>query len=171
VHPERKNIRLPAPRYTGRGIHFLTFCCENRRPVFSDPARANWLISSLRGLSNANDFNIHAFCIMPDHAHFLLEGRHDAWDLLHFAKTFKQISAFHFKKETGERLWQRSYYDHILRPSESLDAVAWYIWLNPVRAGICQSVKEYPYSGSFTVKWDSVASPANVWTPPWNRPT
>lgn len=171
MRPGRKNIRLPAPRYIGRGIHFLTFCCERRRRIFSEAPRATWLINSLRDVSNANSFSVHAFCIMPDHAHYLVEGRQDTCDLLHFTKSFKQITAFHFKKESRERLWQRSLYDHILRPKESLDAVAWYIWLNPVRAGLCQFAKEYPYSGSFTLEWNTVASPEEGWTPPWTRPT
>ena len=90
---------------------------------------------------------------------------------MRFAKTFKQITSFQFKRETGKRLWQRSYYDHILRSEEGLDAVAWYIWLNPVRAHMCANAEDYPYSGSMTIEWKKKAPSIENWTPPWKRPT
>ena len=51
-------------------------------------------------------------------------------------KAFKRKSSISFSRKTGEPLWQKKFYDHILRRHESYDAVAWYIWMNPVRAGL-----------------------------------
>jgi len=41
-----------------------------------------------------------------------------------------------------------AYYDHVLRDEEDGMAVAHYIIANPVRAGLCDDVRAYPYSGS-----------------------
>ena len=78
---------------------------------------------------------------MPDHVHLLVAGRCDA-PLVRFVQHFKQATGHH-----SPGLWQRSYYDHILRYEESAGNVARYIWGNPVRAGIVESALAYPYSG------------------------
>jgi hypothetical protein len=50
-------------------------------------------------------------------------------------------------------LWQRRFYDHALRASESIEIVAGYIWNNPVRAGLVSEADDYPFSGSLV--WDA----------------
>jgi hypothetical protein len=84
-------------------------------------------------------------------------------------KIFKQVTAFRYKARTGQRLWQKAYYDHILRASDSLDGVAWYIWLNPVRAGLSAEYRDYPLSGSFTRVWAEWPMAGEQWTPAWKR--
>jgi putative transposase len=154
MHRERKIIRLAQPKYYGRNIYFLTFCCEGRQPVFHDSSLASSIVSTLKNVSESTAFLVHGYCFMPDHFHLVIEGAHDESDLVHFAKTLKQLTAFRYKQETGQRLWQRRYYDHILRTNDSLDQVLWYVWLNPVRANLCTDARSYPYSGSFTLDWN-----------------
>ena len=83
-----------------------------------------------------------------------------------FVNRWKVASAARFQRELGRDIWQRSFYDHVLRPRESLDPFAWYIWMNPVREGLCQDPHEYPWSGSATMKWMQAETPAQNWTPP-----
>ncbi|HUU56658.1 MAG TPA: transposase, partial [bacterium] len=87
---------------------------------------------------------------MPDHVHLLVEGNEEA-DLIKFVREFKQRTAYNYKKATGRTLWQRSFYDRILRGDEGTQAVACYIWNNPVRKGVAASALEYPFIGSFVV--------------------
>jgi len=44
----RKNIRLPAERYAGRRLYFVTLCFHNRRRLGSDARTAGWIIDELR---------------------------------------------------------------------------------------------------------------------------
>lgn len=44
-------------------------------------------------------------------------------------------------------LWQRNFYDHILRGYESGMRIAEYIGANPVRTGLVAQADEYPWSG------------------------
>jgi len=90
---------------------------------------------------------------MPDHLHLLMGGR-DRSDLREFMKDFKQVSAYNYKKEFNETLWQRSYHEHVLRCEEAVEDIAEYILNNPVRAGLVQDLRQYPYSGSsvFNIK-------------------
>ena len=103
---------------------------------------------------------------MPDHVHLLVEAVTVNSNLAPFVKAFKQVTGFEFERRTGKQLWQRSYYDHVLRPKDDPDSVAWYIWSNPVRAGLCAEVKEYRFAGSFTGLWPPEARPDSIWAPP-----
>jgi putative transposase len=165
--PERKTIRLDHSRYQGRRIYFLTFCCEERRRVFADTAQAVLMILALKRVSEAEGFRVHAYCVMMDHVHVVAEGSREESDVVRFVKAFKQLTAFHYKAETGGRLWQKKYYDHILRAADSLNAVVWYVWLNPVRAGLCADARSYPHSGSMTMDWNGKPKSDVAWAPPW----
>jgi putative transposase len=164
--PARKPNRLDASRYFGRNIYFLTFCCEHRRHVFDDPRLASSIVTTLKTVADSATFRVHAYCVMPDHLHLILEGARDDSDLDRFAKTFKQTTSFHYKRQSGEQLWQKSFYDHILRASDSLDAVLWYVWMNPVRAKLCTDPHSYAHSGSFTIEWERKEQSAAAWAPP-----
>jgi REP element-mobilizing transposase RayT len=88
---------------------------------------------------------------MPDHLHVLVEGTTPAACLLDFMRVFKQRSSFHWRQTYGRELWQRSYFEHVLRDDEDTFAVGRYVLENPVRAGMVKSPLEYPFLGSFTM--------------------
>ena len=92
-----------------------------------------------------------AYCFMPDHLHLLVEGTDPASHLTEFVRVFKQRSSFHWKKLSGSELWQRGYFERVLRGDESSIDVARYILRNPLRAGIVESVEDYPFLGSLTM--------------------
>jgi putative transposase len=165
----RKNIRLPAGYYTGRRSYLLTLCFDGRQRFGANPQVARWLIACLRDHANACGFFIHAYCVMPDHMHALAAAASDESNLLKFAESFKQETGFEFARRAHRRLWQFKYYDRILRSSDAADRVAWYIWLNPVRQGLCREPSEYPFLGSFTEVGMKMlkSAPAPDWTPPW----
>jgi REP element-mobilizing transposase RayT len=123
----------------------------------------------LAAISAACEFNIHAYCLMPDHLHFLAEGRTDSSDLLEFVSDFKRQTSFDWNKRSEFPLWQKKYYDHVLRRVGSIDAIAWYIWMNPVRKGICEDAHEYVLSGSLTGLWKNTVGPIDAWMPPWKN--
>jgi putative transposase len=167
---QRKKIRLPSSRYSGKQIYFVTLCCEDRRPIFTNESLGYGLVSELLKSAAEEGFAIHAYCVMPDHFHILVEGMIGTCDLVRFVSSFKQETAFSYTKKNGRQLWQPRYYDHILRKAVATDAVAWYIWLNPVRKGLCSAPQDYPLSGSLTMDWSSRCTAAHTWLPPWKAP-
>lgn len=169
--PRRKRIRLLRSDYLGRRLYFVTICCHRRRPMFHAPDRARWLIEKLRQTSLHHTFSVHAYCVMPDHFHFLLEGLTDTSNLISFMLAFKQSTEKSVAKTLHHPVWQRSFYDHILRGRDSAESVSWYIWLNPVRKDLCAQPWDYPFSGSFTLDtpdWKRSHQPLS-WTPPWKQ--
>jgi REP element-mobilizing transposase RayT len=84
-----------------------------------------------------------ACCLMPDHLHWLIADAASMSQLVHSFKSYSTYAA----RTLGYRskVWQRSYWDHVLRRDEDLIAVAEYIVLNPVREGMVRDFREYPY--------------------------
>jgi putative transposase len=165
---QRKNIRLPKREYLGTKIYFLTICCEKRVPLFADAERARLIVGAIRDCAEKTGFRLHAYCVMPDHVHVLAEGSSKDSDGATFVRRFQQKAGFLLRDGKTARIWQRSYYDHILRSAEDCDTVAWYIWMNPVRKGIVQVAWEYEFSGSETVEWPPSNCGVNEgWAPPW----
>lgn len=163
----RKAIRLATINYRGRRIYFVTLCCAKRHHAFLDERAAHDALDQLMASAAHHDFLLHAYCLMPDHLHILVEGTHNGCDLTRFVAAFKQHTAFAYRKRTGLSLWQSRYYDHILRNAHETENVAWYIWMNPIRKGLCVAPQEYSFSGSLTIDWKSRCVPASLWTPPW----
>jgi REP element-mobilizing transposase RayT len=108
---------------------------------------------------------------MPDHFHFLTEGLTTTSDLRNLVKSFKLKTSRTHARETGQLLWQRKFYDHILRPNESPESIAWYIWMNPVRKGLCISAQTYSFNGSFTPLIPRLKQSLTSWIPPWRKQT
>ena len=85
---------------------------------------------------------------MPDHLHLLIEGKEENADFRGFISMLKQKTNFYFKKIEGNPLWQKDYYEHILRENEDTIQVIKYILNNPVRKRIVAEYGDYPFLGS-----------------------
>jgi putative transposase len=133
--------------YCQKRIYFLTICSLNGQEVFKDPQIVNWLLDELKRCCKSFSFINYAYCFMPDHIHLLLGGE-DKSDLITMVKQFKQLTGYYFKKKTGNGLWQKSYYDHILRKEEDVVKIVRYILENPIRKGLVEHPDEHPFSGS-----------------------
>jgi REP-associated tyrosine transposase len=162
-----KNIRLHRLRYIGRFSIFVTLCCAGRRPVFAASKNATWFIEILRKHSIAHRFAVYAYCVMPDHFHALVSGLDPTSSLLPFVKNLKLTTSREYQNKFRETLWQKKFYDHILRPQDNAASVAGYIWMNPVRQGLCKDPRDYPHSGSFVMDWKKAVSPIESWVPDW----
>jgi putative transposase len=163
----RKEIRLPRDQYVGRKIYFVTICGEERCPIFQDASRGKIAIDALKRVSESRRFLVHAYCLMPDHAHLLVEGEVATSNAVKFVARWKQLTGYLFRNDLPPRFWQRRFYDHVLRHAKDSEGVAWYIWMNPVRKGIVAEPHEYSLSGSFTVEWRKTSAPVTQWLPPW----
>jgi len=144
---KRKVNRLDLELYCQRRIYFLTICSLGGQEVFKDPQIVNWLLEKLKECCKSHGFTNYVYCFMPNHVHLLL-GCEEGFDLIAMVKHFKQLTGYHFKKEKSKGLWQKSYYDHILRKEEDVVKVVRYILENPVRKGLVKQADEYLFSGS-----------------------
>jgi putative transposase len=101
-------------------------------------------------------FQIHGWVVLPDHLHCLIElppedsdfaGR---WRLIkaNFSKRLpKDERRSQVRRVRGERgLWQRRYWEHLIRDERDYAAHMDYVHFNPVKHGYVQQVADWPYS-------------------------
>jgi putative transposase len=92
---------------------------------------------------------IPVYCIMPDHAHFLILGAHPDAD----SRSCVRLLRAGWNSLLPEKVaLQKQAYDHVLRQHErerdAFSAIAWYTLENPVRAELCQLPEEWEFSGT-----------------------
>ena len=144
----RKNIRLSEECYIGTRAYSITICANARQDLFTDCDLVLSLMKILRE-TLTDEFDVHIYTFMPDHLHILMSGKNHASDMVRSLKLFKQKTGYWYKQKFNEKLWQKSFFDRVLRSEDSVEGVAWYILNNPVRAGLVKDPFNYRFSGSF----------------------
>jgi putative transposase len=166
---DRKNLRLAAGNYIGRRRFFITLCCARQRKFLAQSSFAIRIIEILRATVLQHKMAVYAYCLMPNHLHALIIGLERSSNLQFFVMDFKRKATAEFQSSNSSPLWQKKFYDYILRRDDSNDRVAAYIWMNPVRKDLCVKPQDYPYSGSFTSDWQASLELTNPWTPTWKQ--
>ena len=114
--------------------------------MFNHEGIVQSVLDEIERVAQAEHFRVLAYCFMPDHLHLLVEGESDTADLQRFVKRWKQTTGFKYAKESGCRLWQVGFFDHVLRCDEDTERHALYILGNPIRAGFTKAIGEYPFA-------------------------
>ena len=144
-----RNQRLPSELYE-RSDHvcFITVCVQNSRRAFLRPEISQIVLDVLRSEQDRLACSVFTYCLMPDHLHYLVQPCEDGTSVLTFTDQFKGKST-NLSWTVGWRgkLWQRGYWDHIVRNEESLVAISQYILDNPVRKGLVAKAEDWPWSG------------------------
>ena len=145
--PQRKNSRLSSEAYNGRIIHII-ICTRKRTPLFANEDIAYSVKQQILDLSRLKKVKLYAYVIMPDHIHLLASL--GVWAMPgNYLRDIKgKLSAFLRKKFNVQNIWQKGFYDHVMRTDENLNSTAEYILNNPVRSGLANNWKNYPWCGS-----------------------
>ena len=69
--------RITGFSYQGRHRYFLTICTLNRQKFFLNSVTVSDTLMQFRKTSEEEEFEILAYCVMPDHVHYLIEGLKD----------------------------------------------------------------------------------------------
>ncbi len=149
--PQRKSIRIYDYDYSTPGAYFITICTANREKAFWSARRgelcspANIPLSGTgklvdREIQKLNSVyyavRVDKYCIMPDHVHILLLIDSDTDGQPQVAPTVSRIIK-QFKgsitKQIGRSIWQRSFYEHIVRTQQDYAEIWEYIENNPLK--------------------------------------
>ena len=153
--PTRRSIRLQDYNYSQNGVYFVTICAQNRACLFGQ------IIDEKMKLNNAGEmiheewsqlserFNfiqLDHYVIMPNHFHgiFFIKTRENcvtknsnigviigAFKSITTHKYINGVKKNHWPVFNG-KLWQRNYYEQVLRDEESLYRAREYIINNPI---------------------------------------
>ncbi len=163
----RKQSRLQRDAYNGRNWYFITLNAEDGQPILGEGQVVSLLVDTLRAACMKHMFDIYAYCFMPNHIHIEPVGLTSKSDLIEFMRTWKGTSTVPLRESGLNDPFQKGFYDHILRPDDNQDAVAWYIFNNPVRKGLVNDPRDWPYSGSWMFDWKKAVAPPGEFVPPW----
>lgn len=147
--PRRTPNRLPCYDYSAPGAYFLTICTQNRRNLFW--RNENALCTTARDVvltpcgilveQSIQSIPVHYpaitvdhYVIMPNHVHLLLQIHSNAGGRPMVAPTImtvvKQMKGY-ISKKYGSRIWQKGFYDHVIRDDEDYREIWRYIEGNP----------------------------------------
>jgi putative transposase len=135
-------------------IYFVTTCTRHRKPLLACYDVAKVLIDEWRAAHRRHGWAIGRYVIMPDHVPFFCRAEIGAKTLSDFVGNWKSwtsraINALGRPRSTpaATTLWQREFFDHVLRSSESYSEKWNYVRDNPVRAGLVSNAGEWKYAG------------------------
>ena len=88
------------------------------------------------------------FIIMPNHIHALVQPLHP-WNLEDILSSVKRYSAREINRKLNRSgvVWQKEYYDHIVRDRAELSRIRSYIEENPAKAGLAESTATHYRAG------------------------
>jgi REP element-mobilizing transposase RayT len=92
--PLRRPRRHPGFDYRGPHAYFLTICTFGRRRIFEDAPFAREAVVLLLQSASTHCFAIPAYCLMPDHVHFVAVGEADHSYLPTFIKSWNTQTGF-----------------------------------------------------------------------------
>lgn len=158
----------------GEYRRFLPHLQVEGKPLFVTFATLNrWVLpETLRGLVLAHclheheiKLQVHGVVVMPDHVHMIFSPLQDRqgnpYGLAEIMSGIKGTSAHSINKALNRRgrVWQREFFDHVLRSDENIHSKVQYICENPVRKGLVQEIDDYPWLWREWLEGEHVAPP------------
>lgn len=149
--PKRKQIRCPYIDYSQTGVYFITFStaerrnhfwmCPDRKYTSPDEIELNSIgftvQETLQAISEHYPYaSLDYYVIMPDHVHLLLrylppdeKDMAPRKDIMVLVSQIKGIVT----KKIGKSVWQKSFFDHVIRNDDDYLESARYIQNNPIK--------------------------------------
>ena len=130
---ERKNPRLKNYDYTQNGYYFITICTKEKVHYFGKIADEIMQYSDIGKIAidcieKINDIyksiKLEKYVVMPNHIHMILVTQKEA--PISVSRVIKQYKE-QITKQINESIWQKSYYDHIIRSEEDYSKIWKYI--------------------------------------------
>ncbi len=160
-YPGRKKIRLPDYDYTSPGVYFVTISTKDSQCFLGDVIDGNMKLNTIGKIVHScwvqlPDFLKHVtldqFIMMPNHIHGLININDNPAGDACVAPTQKKsgpakrslgaiVGSFksaatkkinNLRNSPGERVWQRGFYEHVIRQGDDLQAIREYIANNPL---------------------------------------
>jgi putative transposase len=138
------------------GTYFFTVNLLERHANDLLTRHVDALREAVRRVRQRHPFAIHAWVVLPDHLHCVIElpaGDADfatRWRLIKmgFSKALPCTERVSKTREArGERgIWQRRYWEHLIRDEADYQAHMDYVHINPVKHGLVKSVADWPHS-------------------------
>ena len=131
-------------------VYFITSTTLKRQRILANDSIAAILVREFEDARARHRWAIGSYVVMPDHVHFFCMPGPQAVPLSRFMGSWKEWTAKAIKRELqlAGNVWQREFFDHVLRSDESYSEKWNYVRENPVRAGLVPRPEDWKYHGS-----------------------
>ena len=144
--PNRKKLRLDGFDYSSENFYFVTICTYNKAKLFGEPERLNDLGKIAENdlldiVNHHKGVKIDKYVIMPNHIHeIIVIGCDPASGTSKFSSLETVIGLY--KSGVSRKIhgvapklnvWQKSYYEHIIRNDHDYGEIWKYIEYNPIK--------------------------------------
>ena len=146
--PVRKQNRLQTIDYSENGAYFITICAKDKQKLFGEIVGGGALDAPIirlsavgkvvekyiRSTNNIPEITVDKYVIMPNHIHLLLQINTDANGRSMIAPTISTVVRLMkgaVSKQAGFSVWQKGFYDHVIRSEQDYLDIWNYIEGNP----------------------------------------
>ena len=126
--------------------YLVTFTCHDRIQLFGDIDLAIVAARALADIRLWRKSRLLCWVLMPDHWHGLVELS-DIESLSTLVARVKSVSAGAVNLAANRRssVWASGFHDRAVRRDDDRMAIARYVVRNPIRAGLCARIGDYPF--------------------------
>ena len=130
----------------------LNFCHHvmlrgvNGHELFFDDCDRCRFCLLLQKAAEQHSFQIHAFCLMSNHIHLILEPNSSSLQECVHAFSFRYAQYFNRRYNRRGYLFQGRFKSIFVETGEYLKKLTRYIHRNPIESGMVQRVEDYPWS-------------------------
>ncbi len=101
-----------------------------------------------RAATELSFFRLHAYVVMPNHVHILIEPNVPLARITHRVKGTSARAANQILGRDGQRFWQDESFDHWVRNAAEFTRIKNYVEQNPVKAGLVTTASDRPWSSA-----------------------
>ena len=135
----RQNPRLQNYDYKTANHYFVTVCTHHKQCVFGAAGEPNGIGQmAAQGIKDISrhfpGVGVDEYVIMPNHVHMILVFPQEQCNLSAVVGSYKSyVSKMFHVEHPGVTLWQRSFYDHVIRDEAAYLEIKRYIRENPLK--------------------------------------
>jgi REP element-mobilizing transposase RayT len=143
-------------RIESLGYHHIYNRGVAKGKVFEDEKDKAKFIELMASVAKEFKLNIHAFCLMDNHYHLLVENRRE-----NLSSGMRQLNAqyatyFNKRHNRVGHLWQDRFKSWYVLDNNYLFTLFKYIESNPVKAKMSEKIGEYPFCATYAIFKDAV---------------
>lgn len=154
LYPKRRNLRLQGYDYSWQGAYFVTLCTRDKQSLFGQIINSTMKLNPFGEVVESvwkeiplhyPQINNQVFIVMPNHVHGIVTinqveragskpaptKTYSLSEIIRAFKTYSSRRINELRNSQGTSVWQRSYYERVIRTENDYYQIGEYIFYNP----------------------------------------